>query len=240
MLPVRSVLVDFDGTACPQPDVAEHLLDAFGDPSWPEYDDAVDARRAGPSRGDRGAGRLSSRDRARSWPTRWSTARWTRRSHRSSDGARRTASPARLVSDGFGVLHRAAARAAGIEGVRGDLERAVWRDDGRPADSVRQRAQGVRRLRHVQDARGAAVRERAAGRVRRRGADRPLRRALRRRHVREARAGRLCEPRRGAVRAVERLRRRARVARGRRPLARARSRRASVPDGQRRSAARAA
>jgi 2-hydroxy-3-keto-5-methylthiopentenyl-1-phosphate phosphatase len=41
MLPVRSILVDFDGTAC-RHDVAEHLLVAFGDPSWPAYDEAVD------------------------------------------------------------------------------------------------------------------------------------------------------------------------------------------------------
>jgi 2-hydroxy-3-keto-5-methylthiopentenyl-1-phosphate phosphatase len=39
MLPVRSVLVDFDGTACLH-DVAEHLLERFGHPSWPAYDDA--------------------------------------------------------------------------------------------------------------------------------------------------------------------------------------------------------
>lgn len=39
MLPVRSVLVDFDGTACLH-DAAEHLLDEFGDPSWPIYDEA--------------------------------------------------------------------------------------------------------------------------------------------------------------------------------------------------------
>lgn len=39
MLPVASVLVDFDGTACLH-DVAEHLLIEFGDPSWPEYDAA--------------------------------------------------------------------------------------------------------------------------------------------------------------------------------------------------------
>jgi 2-hydroxy-3-keto-5-methylthiopentenyl-1-phosphate phosphatase len=39
MLPVRTVLVDFDGTACLH-DVAEHLLTAFGDPTWPEYDEA--------------------------------------------------------------------------------------------------------------------------------------------------------------------------------------------------------
>jgi 2-hydroxy-3-keto-5-methylthiopentenyl-1-phosphate phosphatase len=39
MLPVRSVLVDFDGTACLH-DVAEHLLERFGYPSWSDYDDA--------------------------------------------------------------------------------------------------------------------------------------------------------------------------------------------------------
>lgn len=37
MLPVRSVLVDFDGTAC-RHDVAEHLMDRFGAPDWRDYD----------------------------------------------------------------------------------------------------------------------------------------------------------------------------------------------------------
>ena len=41
MPPVRALVVDFDGTACLQ-DVSEELLIAFGDPSWPDYDDAVD------------------------------------------------------------------------------------------------------------------------------------------------------------------------------------------------------
>lgn len=39
MLPIGAVLVDFDGTACLH-DVAEDLLREFGDPSWPEYDEA--------------------------------------------------------------------------------------------------------------------------------------------------------------------------------------------------------
>jgi 2-hydroxy-3-keto-5-methylthiopentenyl-1-phosphate phosphatase len=39
VLPIGSVLVDFDGTACLH-DVAEHVLEAFGDPSWVEYDEA--------------------------------------------------------------------------------------------------------------------------------------------------------------------------------------------------------
>lgn len=38
---IGAVLVDFDGTACTA-DVAEVLLERFGEPSWPEYDRAVD------------------------------------------------------------------------------------------------------------------------------------------------------------------------------------------------------
>jgi 2,3-diketo-5-methylthio-1-phosphopentane phosphatase len=34
---VRSVLVDFDGTACTH-DVAEHLMDRFGEPTWRAWD----------------------------------------------------------------------------------------------------------------------------------------------------------------------------------------------------------
>ena len=41
MLPIGSILVDFDGTACTA-DVSEVLLREFGDPRWPEYDEAVD------------------------------------------------------------------------------------------------------------------------------------------------------------------------------------------------------
>jgi 2-hydroxy-3-keto-5-methylthiopentenyl-1-phosphate phosphatase len=49
VLPIASVLVDFDGTACAH-DAAEDLLIAFGDPSWPELDAAwergeLDSRR---------------------------------------------------------------------------------------------------------------------------------------------------------------------------------------------------
>lgn len=46
MLPVRSVLVDFDGTASVV-DVTQQLLIAFGDPSWPDYDDALDSGEIG-------------------------------------------------------------------------------------------------------------------------------------------------------------------------------------------------
>jgi 2,3-diketo-5-methylthio-1-phosphopentane phosphatase len=41
MLPIGSILVDFDGTACLS-DVAEVLLERFGDPTWPLYDKEVD------------------------------------------------------------------------------------------------------------------------------------------------------------------------------------------------------
>ena len=49
MLPVASILVDFDGTASSH-DVAEHLLIEFADPSWVGFDDAwlrgeLDSRR---------------------------------------------------------------------------------------------------------------------------------------------------------------------------------------------------
>ncbi len=40
MVPVGGILVDFDGTACMQ-DVSEVLLEEFGDPGWPRYDELV-------------------------------------------------------------------------------------------------------------------------------------------------------------------------------------------------------
>lgn len=46
MLPVRSVLVDFDGTASPH-DVAEHVLEEFANADWRALDDALDRGEAG-------------------------------------------------------------------------------------------------------------------------------------------------------------------------------------------------
>jgi 2-hydroxy-3-keto-5-methylthiopentenyl-1-phosphate phosphatase len=46
MLAVKALLGDFDGIACLQ-DVSEHLLDAFGEPGWERFDDAVDAGEMG-------------------------------------------------------------------------------------------------------------------------------------------------------------------------------------------------
>ena len=40
MIPVGSVLVDFDGTACAS-DVSEVLLQTFGERGWERYDDLV-------------------------------------------------------------------------------------------------------------------------------------------------------------------------------------------------------
>jgi 2-hydroxy-3-keto-5-methylthiopentenyl-1-phosphate phosphatase len=40
MLPVRALLIDFDGTACAS-DVSETLLEAFADGEWSRYDDLV-------------------------------------------------------------------------------------------------------------------------------------------------------------------------------------------------------
>jgi 2,3-diketo-5-methylthio-1-phosphopentane phosphatase len=41
MTAIGALLVDFDGTAC-SADVTEALLERFGDPSWPHYDELVD------------------------------------------------------------------------------------------------------------------------------------------------------------------------------------------------------
>ena len=46
MLGVEALLVDFDGTACLQ-DMSELLLDAFGEPGWERFDDAVDSGEMG-------------------------------------------------------------------------------------------------------------------------------------------------------------------------------------------------
>jgi 2-hydroxy-3-keto-5-methylthiopentenyl-1-phosphate phosphatase len=46
MLGVKALLLDFDGTACLQ-DVSELLLDAFGEPGWERFDDAVDSGEMG-------------------------------------------------------------------------------------------------------------------------------------------------------------------------------------------------
>jgi 2,3-diketo-5-methylthio-1-phosphopentane phosphatase len=46
VLDIGAILVDFDGTACAV-DASEALLEEFGDPTWPEWDEAVDRGEVG-------------------------------------------------------------------------------------------------------------------------------------------------------------------------------------------------
>lgn len=125
MLPVASVLVDFDGTACLH-DVAEHLLVEFGDPSWPAYDEAVD-------RGEIGlrtaivaqAGLVSGSENVllayalEHCPMDPTFGPFVER-------CRAQGVPVTLVSDGFGFYIEPLLAANGIDGVR--VITNTWRD----------------------------------------------------------------------------------------------------------------
>jgi len=117
MLPIASILVDFDGTACLH-DVAEHLLMRYGDPSWSEFDEAW-------ARGEIGARPMIHAQAAMLRapteelvayavghcpidPTFGPFVRW----------AGETGAPVTLVSDGFGFYIEPLLRSAGIGGVR--------------------------------------------------------------------------------------------------------------------------
>lgn len=116
MMPVRSVLVDFDGTACLH-DVAEHLMDAFGEPGWRVWDEAwergeVDTREA--IRAQVAPFRASARElidfavaHCPLDPTFAPFVRWCR-----GEGV-----PVTLVSDGLGLYIGPLLAAAGIEDV---------------------------------------------------------------------------------------------------------------------------
>jgi 2-hydroxy-3-keto-5-methylthiopentenyl-1-phosphate phosphatase len=116
MLPVGAILVDFDGTAC-RHDVAEHLLVEFGDPGWPEYDDAVD-------RGDIGLREAITAQAAMIRGTRDELLGFAL-AHCPMDPtfgpfvewATGHGVPVTLVSDGFGFYIEPLLAAAGIEGV---------------------------------------------------------------------------------------------------------------------------
>ena len=113
VLPIASILVDFDGTACAH-DVPEHLLIEFGDPSWPEYDAAwergeLDSRRVIAAQ----AGMLGAPlERMLEFalghcpiePTFPGFVRWL-----AAEGV-----PVTVVSDGFGFYIEPILRAAGI------------------------------------------------------------------------------------------------------------------------------
>jgi 2-hydroxy-3-keto-5-methylthiopentenyl-1-phosphate phosphatase len=132
MLPVGAVLVDFDGTACAS-DVAELLLKVFGDPSWPEYDDAVDRHEIGLREAaliqdgllDATAGELVAYavEHCPMDPTFPPFAAWL-----TASGV-----PLALVSDGFGFYIRPILEAAGLGALTVFANEQVWGPDGHPA-----------------------------------------------------------------------------------------------------------
>jgi 2,3-diketo-5-methylthio-1-phosphopentane phosphatase len=113
---VKALVVDFDGTACLQ-DVAEMLLDEFGDPSWSQYDDAFDrgemglreaaGRQAALLRGTREEMIEFAVERCALDPTFPSFVGW----------AEENGLPLAIVSDGFAFYIRPILEAAGL----GDL-----------------------------------------------------------------------------------------------------------------------
>jgi 2,3-diketo-5-methylthio-1-phosphopentane phosphatase len=130
VLPVRALVVDFDGTACLQ-DVSEELLVSFGDPGWPAYDDAVDRGEMGLREAARHQSAMLSGSReemlayalehAELDPTFAPFVAW----------ADAQGMPVQLVSDGFAFYIRPILQAAGlghVEVVTNELAFA----DGRP------------------------------------------------------------------------------------------------------------
>ena len=114
MLAVKALLVDFDGTACLQ-DVSELLLDAFGEPGWERFDDAVDTGEMGLREAARAPGRDAARIargdarvRARTRRAR-ADVRAVRRV-----GARSGSLPLVLASDGFAFYIRPILERAGL------------------------------------------------------------------------------------------------------------------------------
>jgi 2-hydroxy-3-keto-5-methylthiopentenyl-1-phosphate phosphatase len=131
MLPIAAMLVDFDGTACSS-DVAELLLTVFGDPSWPEYDDAVDAGEIGLRDAIQAQDALlrATGDELIAYavehcpldPTFPSFVEWL-----TANGI-----PLALVSDGFGFYIRPILEAAGLGALTVFSNEQTWGADGRP------------------------------------------------------------------------------------------------------------
>lgn len=127
MLPVATVLVDFDGTACSH-DVAFHLLQEFGRDGWAPYDDQIDAGTIGLREGIAAQAALLGADdmtmlrfalsHCEMDPTFRPFVEWC-----ASFGV-----PVTLVSDGFGFYIAPLLRAHGIDGV--DVITNTWRRDG--------------------------------------------------------------------------------------------------------------
>ncbi|HLB62935.1 MAG TPA: HAD-IB family phosphatase [Actinomycetota bacterium] len=116
MLEIGAILVDFDGTACLH-DVAEHLLEEYGDPSWPEYDEAW-------ARGEMD-GRAAITAQAAMVDAAPEDLVGYAIAHCSMDPtfapfvewSREREVPVTLVSDGFGLYIEPLLRSAGIDGV---------------------------------------------------------------------------------------------------------------------------
>jgi 2-hydroxy-3-keto-5-methylthiopentenyl-1-phosphate phosphatase len=127
VLPIASVLVDFDGTACAH-DAAEDLLIAFGDPSWPELDAAwqrgeLDSRRVITAQAAMLRAPLQELvafavEHCPLDATFAPSVRWL------EDGG----VPVTLVSDGFGFYIEPILRAAGLDHVR--VITNTWAGDG--------------------------------------------------------------------------------------------------------------
>jgi 2-hydroxy-3-keto-5-methylthiopentenyl-1-phosphate phosphatase len=125
MLPVGSILVDFDGTACLH-DVAEHLLMRYGDPSWPSYDEAWARGEIGAREGIRAQAAMLDAptdellayalDHCPMDPTFSPFVRW----------AANAGLPVTVVSDGFGFYIEPLLAAAGIDDV--PIITNTWRD----------------------------------------------------------------------------------------------------------------
>jgi 2-hydroxy-3-keto-5-methylthiopentenyl-1-phosphate phosphatase len=117
MLSLGAVLVDFDGTAC-SVDVSERLLTVFGDPSWSEFDQAVD-------RGEMGLREAIQAQNAMLRATRDELIEFAV-SHCPLDPTFRPfiewldscGLAVAIVSDGFGFYVRPILEAAGLERVR--------------------------------------------------------------------------------------------------------------------------
>jgi 2-hydroxy-3-keto-5-methylthiopentenyl-1-phosphate phosphatase len=117
MLPVRSILVDFDGTACLH-DVAEDLMDRFGEPGWRDYDvawangelSAPDSARAqiAPFADRNGELVAYALEHCPLDPTFAGFVTWAQSEH----------VPVTIVSDGLGLYIEPMLAAAGIRGVR--------------------------------------------------------------------------------------------------------------------------
>jgi 2-hydroxy-3-keto-5-methylthiopentenyl-1-phosphate phosphatase len=131
-IPVGSVLVDFDGTACSH-DVAEHLLIEFGAEGWADFDDAVDRGEIGLResilaqdsmfRADRDTMLAYALDHCVMDPTFAPFVKWL-----DELGVRIA-----IVSDGFGFYIPPLLEAAGLRDVTVITNEQVWSADGQTA-----------------------------------------------------------------------------------------------------------